>query len=67
MENGKEGMKCGCMHHKTMPILVILFGLDFLAYYMGWGVSDSFLNVSWPILVMAAGFIKMNKGMCKCC
>ncbi|MDO8664729.1 MAG: hypothetical protein Q7K44_04275 [Candidatus Liptonbacteria bacterium] len=54
------------MHHKTISILVVLFGLDFLAYYMGW-VGDSFLNISWPILVIVGGLMKLSKGMCKCC
>lgn len=66
MENGKEGMNCGCMHHKAMPVLVILFGLDFLAYYMGW-VSDGFLNISWPLLIVVGGLAKLGKGRCKCC
>ncbi|HUX35774.1 MAG TPA: DUF5668 domain-containing protein [Candidatus Paceibacterota bacterium] len=66
MENGKDGMKCNCMHHKTMPVLVVLFGLDFLAYYMGW-VSGSFLNISWPLLVIVGGLAKLGKGRCKCC
>jgi len=67
MENGKEGMKCGCMHHKATPVLIVLLGLDFLAYNMGWGISDMFLNISWPIIVIAIGIMKMCGGMCKCC
>lgn len=59
-------MKCACTHHKIVPLLVILFGLDFLAAAMGW-VSDSFLAVSWPILVVAGGVMKISRGMCKCC
>ncbi len=62
----EKDMKCGCMHHKTTSILVILFGLDFLAYYMGW-VSDSFLNISWPLIVIAGGLKKLGGGMYKCC
>ncbi len=52
-----------CPHHKSVPFLIILLGLDFLAFNMGW-VNDSFLNISWPILVIAIGFTKL--GACKC-
>ncbi|MEK7547098.1 MAG: DUF5668 domain-containing protein [Patescibacteria group bacterium] len=64
--NGDGTTKCGCVHHKVIPLLVILFGLDFLAYNLGW-VSGDFLNVSWPIIVLAGGLMKISKGMCKCC
>ena len=60
----KMGMTCKCPHHKVMPILVILFGLDFLLGTLGtltWG----FVNVSWPILVIIAGCMKLLN--CGCC
>jgi len=59
----KMGMACRCPHHKVMPILVILFGLDFLLGTVGtltWG----FVNVSWPILVILAGCMKLVKCGC---
>lgn len=62
----KEGANCNCPHHKAVPFLVVLFGLDFLAGAMGW-VSESFVAVSWPILVIAAGLTKLSRRMCKCC
>lgn len=59
---------CKCPHHKTMPVLIILFGLTFL---LGtWGtLSWDAVNVIWPVLVILAGAMKLveNSGMCKCC
>lgn len=66
MENNdmKTGKTCGCPHHKIFPILVILFGLDFLLATLGvltWG----FVNVTWPILLILVGCMKLMK--CGCC
>jgi hypothetical protein len=60
----KMGMTCKCPHHKIMPILVILFGLDFLLFATG-TLSGMFVSVSWPILVIIAGCMKLFK--CGCC
>lgn len=61
-----EGGKCGCGHHKVLPILVILLGLEFLLAQVNvltWG----FVGVTWPILVIVAGCMKLFGGCCKCC
>jgi len=65
-----EDMKnmCKCPHHKTMPVLVILFGLTFLLG--AWDVvSERFVMIVWPIIVIVAGAMKLadKSGMCKCC
>ena len=57
---------CGCMHHKMMPGLVVLFGVLFLGGTLGWW-GMNVVNVGWPILVIAAGLMKMMEGKCKCC
>jgi hypothetical protein len=67
MENGdmKMGKMCGCGCHKVIPVLVILFGLDFLLGVVGtltWG----FVNVSWPVLVIIAGCMMFFKRSCGC-
>ena len=57
-----EGKTCGCAHHRVMPWLIILFGLDFLLAALGvltWG----FASITWPILVIIAGCTKL----CRCC
>jgi hypothetical protein len=65
--NGKTcGGKCGCGHHKVFPILVILFGLAFLLAQVN-VLSWNFVGVTWPILVIIAGIMKLCGGMCKCC
>jgi hypothetical protein len=59
---GPDGCHCKCGHHRVMPWLLVLFGLDFLLSSIGvltWG----FVSVTWPILVIIAGFAKM----CRCC
>ena len=62
---GACGCGCGCMCHKIIPVLVILFGLDFLLGMLG-VLTVSFVSVSWPILVILAGCVKMFKGSCRC-
>ncbi len=59
-----DGKSCGCGHHKMMPTLIVLFGLVFLLQALG-VLTDGFVGIVWPILVLVAGFMKM--GMCKCC
>ena len=71
MQNMGMGLSknvCKCHHHKAMPVLVIVFGLLFVAGNMTW-VSWEFVNMVWPILVVIAGIKKlvMGMGMCKCC
>lgn len=65
-EKMKGGMMCKCPHHKVIPLLVLLFGLDFLFGALHW-VSTGFVSVTWPILVVAVGVMKLMKGACKCC
>jgi len=64
-EMNKEGGRCGCFHHKIVPATVLLFGLMFLVHNaFGW-LSEGFVMVAWPILVVVAGVFKF--GNCKCC
>jgi hypothetical protein len=65
MENAEgKGKTCGCGHHKTLPILVILFGLVFLLESLN-VVTWGFVNIAWPILVIILGCVKLSK--CGCC
>ena len=63
----KKGGVCGCIHHKMLPILTILFGLAFLLLRLNILVNEDFVNLAWPILVIAAGATKLGEGKCKCC
>jgi len=59
-----KGMMCNCPHHKVVPIMLILIGIDFLLGGMNvltWG----FVDVTWPILLIIIGGTKL--GGCKCC
>ena len=68
MKNG-GGMtcgSCGCMHHKFVPILIILFGLTFLLEAYGM-LGAATVGIVWPILVILTGILKLTSGKCKCC
>jgi len=62
-EEGK-GMVCKCSHHKVIPWLVILIGLDFLlgaTMVLTW----TFVDITWPILLIIGGVVKLVR--CNCC
>ena len=48
---------CGCMCHKAKGILIVLFGLLFLAQALGWA-SATFVMYTWPVLVVLYGIKK---------
>lgn len=66
MEKHEGGMMCKCPHHKVLPLLVFVFGLTFLLGDFAY-LSARTVSVVWPVLVCAAGFMKMMEGGCKCC
>ena len=59
-----DGKTCECKHHGVFPVLVTIFGLAFLLRALG-VLTEGFVNIVWPILVLVAGLMKMGK--CKCC
>ncbi len=59
-----KGMVCKCPHHKVIPWLVILIGVDFLLGAVG-VLTWSFVDITWPIILIIGGVMKL--GMCKCC
>ncbi len=61
-----HGKACGCVHHKMMPLFIVLFGIVFLLGGLG-KIDMGTVNIVWPILVILAGLQKMFSGMCKCC
>ncbi|HRH21823.1 MAG TPA: hypothetical protein PLJ58_01340 [bacterium] len=57
---------CACMHHKMVPMLITLLGINFLLVTMG--VYDEMVSAYvWPILLTLIGLQKMMGGCCKCC
>ncbi len=71
MNNGDKGMMgmgkvCRCPHHKTIPVLIVIFALLFLLHAMG-NLSDHALSLGWPIVLGLAGLFKIFAGGCKCC
>ncbi len=59
-----KGMVCKCPHHRTIPWLIILIGVDFLLGAMN-VLTWSFVDITWPILVIIVGIIKLMR--CNCC
>lgn len=59
------GKTCGCGCHKVIPILVILFGLDFLLGMLG-VLTPGVVNISWPIIIILAGGMMLFKKSCSC-
>lgn len=59
-----KGMACKCPHHKVVPWLVIAIGVDFLLGAVN-VLTWSFVYITWPILLIVAGIVKLNR--CGCC
>ncbi len=57
---------CKCPHHKTMPLLVVLFGLVFLLQALD-VLGSGIVMIVWPIIVMLAGLMKLMESKCTCC
>lgn len=64
--NHEPGKTCNCPHHKMIPLLVVLAGVDLLLGALN-VLSPMAVNVILPILIIVAGATKMSGGMCKCC
>jgi hypothetical protein len=66
MDQGMQGQACKCGHHKVIPVLIILLGLTFLLQAFG-VVGWYFVSVTWPILLIIAGIVKLAGRSCGCC
>lgn len=65
MESMKSGM-CPCPHHKMLPLLLVAFGLVFFLGNLNI-LTQAAVTMTWPVIVMAAGLMKMMQSKCKCC
>jgi len=63
---GGEGKVCNCPHHKVIPWLVILVGLDFLLGALSI-LTWWFVDVTWPILLIIGGGTMLGQSKCGCC
>jgi len=65
----KGGMGvCKCPHHKVVPFLIVVIGVDFLMGF--WGIiSWDAVNFVWPVSIILIGAMKLMSasGACKCC
>ena len=66
MGGGMGGKVCKCPHHSMIPLLVTAFGAVFLLGALN-VLTMNAVNIIWPIIVIAAGLMKLMKRMCTCC
>ncbi len=66
MNEKMDGGMCRCSHHSMIPVFVIAFGALFLLGDLN-VLTAGAVNILWPILVIAAGFMKLMGKKCKCC
>ena len=66
MDMNKDMNSCGCMHHKTVPLFITLFGIMFLLGNLN-VITPQTVSIVWPSLLILGGLMKMFSGMCKCC
>jgi len=59
-----KGPTCNCPHHKVLPVMLVLIGLDFLLGAIG-VLTANFVAITWPILLIILGCVKMVR--CGCC
>jgi energy-coupling factor transporter transmembrane protein EcfT len=64
--DGKMNGKCNCMHHKVVPLVIVLIGLAFLLQAFN-VLTPMFVAIAWPVLVIIAGLTKLGGRSCKCC
>ncbi len=66
MDQPVPAKKCGCPHHKMVPLFIVLIGLVFLLKALA-GLDAHTADILWPLLLILIGLQKMFGGMCKCC
>lgn len=59
-------MDCRCLHHKVVPLSIMLIGVVFILQQAG-VVDANFTSWAWPILITAIGIMKLSRGICGCC
>ncbi len=62
----EQGKTCNCPHHSVVPLLIALIGADLLLGATN-VLTVAFVSVSWPILLILIGLMKMTGRKCKCC
>jgi hypothetical protein len=65
-QTGAKCSTCSCVHHKTVPALIVLLGLLFLLEAFS-VFSAKVVGIVWPILLILIGLQKMFGHCCKCC
>ena len=63
---GAQGKTCNCSHHIMKPVLLLILGFDFLLGALG-VLTNSFVQVTWPIILIIIAIAMMSGKKCKCC
>jgi hypothetical protein len=53
------------MHHKIVPILIIILGVSFLLN--AFGIWTKSTGIVWPIVLILIGVQGLMSKNCKCC
>ncbi len=65
MNHMNSAAACSCVHHKVVPVLIVLLGLTFLLQACN-VLTVAFVTIAWPILVIVIGLVKLKSGSCRC-
>ncbi len=60
------GMKCGCTHHKVVPLMITIIGLDLVLGHFG-TLAPETVELIWPLALLIIGLTKFCSHKCKCC
>lgn len=65
MNHMNSAAHCRCVHHKIVPLLIVLFGASFLLGNLGY-LDGALIRIAWPTLIILIGLVKLGSGSCRC-
>ena len=67
MDTSTKPNTCMCIHHKIIPMIILLFGVTFLFRAVGI-LGYEAVSIAWPTYVIAVGIMKLiGEDKCGCC
>ena len=67
MNNKPQKNVCTCLHHKVVPLAILVIGLAYLCESLGWGVSSMLRDIVLGLGLVVIGGIKLGENKCTCC
>lgn len=65
MNHLNPASSCRCIHHKVVPFLIIILGLELLLQTLG-VLPPSMIGYVLPVILILIGLVKLKSGSCKC-